>query len=234
MGKKGYGQFCPVAKASELLAERWMPIVVRELLEGGRHYGQLRRFIPLISPAMLSTRLRELVEAGIVERTATGNGRWEYSLTEAGEELRPVIRAMGIWGQRWAQRELRRDNLDPELLVWVLRRRMHPGEFGVERAVVELEFPEMPLKHRRFWFLVEPEEVDLCVKHPGRPIDLSISTSVRTLTQVFLGQIDPAAAVRGGSIVLGGSPGLARSFPRWCPRSHFAEHARPASASQNS
>lgn len=234
MGKKGYGQFCPVAKASELLAERWMPVVLRELLEGSRHYGQLRRGIPLISPAMLSTRLRELVDAGVVERMPAGTGRWEYRLTDAGEELRPVIRALGVWGQRWAQRELRAEQLDPELLVWVIRRRLHPRDLGVTHAVLELEFPEMPLKHRRFWFLVDPGGVDLCVKHPGRAVDLSLSTSVRTLTQVFLGQIAPEAAVRSGAIVLAGSCTLARTFARWCPRSHFAEHARPAAIAQKS
>jgi DNA-binding HxlR family transcriptional regulator len=233
MRKKSYGQFCPVAKASELLAERWMPLVLRELLEGSRHYGQLRRGIPLISPAMLSTRLRELVDAGVVERTPDPAGRAEYRLTEAGEELRPVIRALGIWGQRWAQRELKREQLDPELLVWVMRRRLDREQLGVPRAVLEVEFPEVPLKHRRFWFLVEPAGVDLCVKHPGRPVDLSVCTSVRTLTQVFLGQLDPASAVRSGDIVLAGSQTLAQTFSRWCPRSRFAEHARPAAAQKS-
>ena len=234
MRRKAYGQFCPVAKASELLAERWMPLVLRELLAGSRHYGELRRGIPLISPAMLSARLRELVDAGAVERLPSGRGRWEYCLTEAGEELRPVIEAFGVWGQRWAQRELKSEQLDPELLVWVVRRRLDPKELGVSRAVLEFEFPEVPLKHRRFWFLVEPDEVDLCLHHPGRAIDLSLSTSVRTLTQVFLGQIAPEAAVRSGAIVLEGARALVRSFPRWCPRSHFAPHARAAALAQKS
>ena len=234
MRKKGYGQFCPVAKASELLAERWMPLVLRELLAGSRHYGDIRRGIPLISPAMLSARLRELVEAGVVERSPTTRGRPEYGLTEAGEELRPVIQAFGVWGQRWAQRELREENLDPELLVWVMRRRLNPRNFGVPRAVLEFEFPEVPIKVRRFWFLVEPAEVDLCLKHPGRGVDVSVSSSVRTLTQVFLGQIPPEAAVRSGAIVLEGTRALVRAFPSWCPRSPFASHARPATVSQKS
>ena len=234
MGKKSYGQFCPVAKASELLAERWMPLVLRELLAGGRHYGELRRGIPLISPAMLSARLHELVEAGVVQRTRTSPGRWEYRLTEAGEDLRPVIHAFGVWGQRWAQRELRSEQLDPELLVWVMRRRMKPPDFGVPRAVLEFEFPEVPIRLRRFWFLVEPDEVDLCLKHPGRAVDVSVSGSVRTLTQVFLGQIAPEAAVRSGAIVLDGTRALVRTFARWCPRSPFASHARPATVPQKS
>lgn len=234
MRKKGYGQFCPVAKAAELVAERWMPLVLRELLEGSRHYAQLRRGIPLISPAMLSARLRELMEAGVVERVLSGAGRWEYRLTEAGEELRPVIRAFGVWGQRWAQRELRSEQLDPELLVWVMRRRLDPEDLGISTAVLEFEFPDVPLKHRRFWFLVDAPEVDLCLRHPGRAVDVSLSTSLRTLTQVFLGQIAPEAAVRSGAIVLEGSRALVRNFPRWCPRSRFAEHARAAGTAQRS
>ena len=233
MQRKGYGQFCPVAKAAELVAERWMPLVLRELLAGSRHYGDLRRGIPLISPAMLSARLRELVDAGVVERTPTAPGRWEYRLTEAGEELRPVIQAFGVWGQRWAQRELRSEQLDPELLVWVVRRRLNARDLGVSRAVLEFEFPEVALRHRRFWFLVEPDEVDLCLRHPGRAIDLSLCTSVRTLTRVFLGQIAPEAAVRSGDIVLEGARSLVRTFPRWCPRSPFAAHARPAAAQKS-
>ena len=232
MKKRGYGQFCPVAKAAELVAERWMPLVIRELLEGSRHYAELRRGIPLISPAMLSTRRRELIDAGVVERTAAGPGRWEYRLTDAGEELRPVIRSFGIWGQRWAQRELRGEQLDPELLVWVMRRHLDPEDLGVSRAVLEFEFPDLPLKHRRFWFLVDAPEVDLCLRHPGRAVDLSVSTSLRTLTQVFLGQVSPEVAVRSGDILLEGSRALVRTFPRWCPRSGFAEHARAAAPNQ--
>ena len=233
MRKKSYGQFCPVAKASELVAERWMPLVLRELLEGSRHYGQLRRGIPLISPAMLSTRLRELVDAGVVERTPDAAGRTAYQLTEAGEELRPVIRALGIWGQRWAQRELRREQLDPELLVWVMRRRMDPAPArraagGAGARVPGGSAQASPLlvpggAHRR----------GPLRKHPGRLVDLSVCTSVRTLTQVFLGQLDPGAAVRSGDIVLAGSRALAQSFARWCPRSRFAEHARPAAAQKS-
>src|SRR6185295_18782511 len=126
MARTGYGQFCPVAKTAELLAERWMPLVIRELLAGSCHFGDLRRGIPLISPAVLSQRLHELVDAGVLERIrARGRSQSvQYRLTEAGEELRPIIRAFGVWGQRWAQHELRKEEVDPKGLTWAMHRRL--------------------------------------------------------------------------------------------------------------
>ena len=227
--KQGYGQFCPVARAAELVAVRWMPLVVRELMAGGRHFADLRRGIPLISPVMLSQRLRELVDAGVLERTGADGttGRPEYRLTEAGEELRPVIEALGVWGQRWAQRELRTGDVDPELLMWVTRRRLKLNELPWPRAVLLFEFPDVPIAVRRFWLVVDHGEVDLCLKRPGHGVDLSLVMSVRTLAAVYLGQVDPEAAVRSGSITMSGARDLARTFPAWCARSPFAAAARP-------
>ena len=99
---RGYGQFCPIAKASEILGERWTHLVVRELGAGGETFNDLRRGLPLISPSLLSTRLKSLEAAGVVARTETEGGI-RYTLTEAGQELKPIILQMGIWGQRWAR-----------------------------------------------------------------------------------------------------------------------------------
>jgi DNA-binding HxlR family transcriptional regulator len=230
MSKTGYGQFCPVARAAELIAERWMPLVLRELLAGSRRYVELRRGIPLISPAMLSQRLKELVDAGVIERAhgADSGGRAEYRLTEAGQELRPIIDAFGVWGQRWAQRELTRAEIDPELLMWVMHRRVNVEALPVDRAVLLFELSDAPRKLRRFWLLVERGEVDLCLRPPGREVDLSLVASIRTFTLLYLGQVSPGLAVRSGKIALEGARALVRSFPDWCPRSAFAPHARPA------
>src|SRR6266850_5197928 len=139
MAKKGYGQFCPVSMAAELLAERWMPVVVRELLAGSHRFSDLRRGIPLISPATLSQRLRELVDAGILDRARAegGSGRVEYALTEAGEELRPIIRSFGVWGERWARHEIRREDVDPRLLIWAMHRHLHLKELPADRVVLQ-------------------------------------------------------------------------------------------------
>jgi len=228
MAKMGYGQFCPVAKTAEVLAERWMPLVVRELLAGSCHFGDLRRGIPLISPATLSQRLQELVDARILDRTRAGgrSRRVQYRLTEAGEELRPIIRAFGVWGQRWAQHQIRKEKIDPQALTWAMHRRLDFSELPADRAVLLFEFPDVEIRLRRFWFVIDHGQVDVCLKNPGHEVDLTLVTSIRTLAMIYLGQVQPDAAVRSGAIVLGGSRALARTFPAWCPRSPFAAAAR--------
>ena len=223
-----YGQFCPVAKTAELLAERWMPLVVRELLAGSCHFGDLRRGIPLISRGTLSQRLHELVDAGVIERTGSGghSRRVQYRLTEAGNELRPIIEAFGVWGQRWAQRDYRPEEIDPTVLAWAMHRQLDLTKFPAHRAVLLFEFPDVEIKRRRFWFIIDHGQVDVCLKNPGHDIDLTIVTRIRTLAMIYLGQVEPGAALRSGAIALDGSRALARTFPAWCPRSHFAPAAR--------
>ncbi len=226
MARTGYGQFCPVAKAAELLAERWMPLVVRELLAGSCHFADLRRGIPLISPATLSQRLQELVDAGVLDRSPGRSGHVQYRLTEAGEELRPVIGAFGVWGQRWRQHEVRPEEINPEVLAWVMHRRLDLAKFPADHAVLLFEFPDVEIKLRRFWFVIDRGQVDVCLKNPVHDVDLTLVASIRTLVMIYLGQIGPDAAVRSGAITLDGSRVLARTFPAWCPKSAFAGAAR--------
>ena len=228
MAKAGYGQFCPVALTAELLAERWMPLVIRELLAGSCHFADLRRAIPLISPATLSQRLHELMDAGVIERTRAGAQlqRVEYRLTDAGRELQPIIREFGIWGQRWAQHELRVEDIDPGFFMWAMHR--HLEKLLADRAVLLFEFPDVEIKLRRFWFIIDHGQVDVCLKNPGYDVDLTLTTSIRTMAMIYLGQVEPDVAVRSGLIALDGSRALARTFPTWCPRSSFAAAARPA------
>jgi DNA-binding HxlR family transcriptional regulator len=208
-----------------------MPLVLRELLAGHRRFAELRRGIPLITPAMLSQRLRELVDAGVVERArGAGDASSEYHLTRAGEELRPVIDALGVWGQHWARQELRPDEVDPELLMWITRRRLKRDALPCDRAVLLFELPDAPIALRRFWLTIDGGEVDLCLRNPGREVDLTLVAGIRTLVAVYLGEVDPADAVRSGAILLRGARTLQRTFPAWCARSPFAAAAirRPA------
>jgi DNA-binding HxlR family transcriptional regulator len=221
--KRGYGQFCPVAKASEVIAERWIPLVLRELLGGSQRFGELRRGIPLISSTMLSQRLRDLETAGVLtKRRDRRDAGWEYRLTPAGRSLRPIIEQLGVWGQQWAQHEIAREDRDPRFLMWAMHRQLTLAVAPGSRRVIEFELRKVTARQRRWWMVVGPEGVDLCLKPPGYQVDLRVVSDVEVLARVYLGRLEARAAVAAGDITLTGEAALARSFPRWCPRSKFA------------
>lgn len=114
---KDYGQFCPLALASEIVGERWTPLVLRELMMGGRRFNDIHNGVPRMSPSLLSKRLRTLRTAGVLEchQVATHT---EYRLTPAGEELLPVIEYLAVWGKRWLPATLSENNADPDLVMW--------------------------------------------------------------------------------------------------------------------
>jgi len=217
---KTYGQFCPVAQASEVVTERWTPLVLRELLSGSRRFNELRRGVPVMSPTLLSRRLKDLQSAGVVERVEVDGGI-EYRLTEAGEELRPVIEQLGIWGERWI-RTLDPEHLDPALLMWDIRRRIDLDRVPKERVVVGFELRGGPKGQRDWWLVMDAGEVDLCLFDPGYEVDLEVMTDVRTLTEIWLGDVSVAAAQRAGNLRLEGPPRLRKAFGSWLLRSHFA------------
>ena len=223
---KGYGQFCPVAKAAEIVAERWTPLVLRELLCGSRRFSDLHRGVPLMSRTLLAARLKQLEDAGIVQSVARAGGRGrEYHLTAAGEDLRPLIQCLGEWGQRWARAQVARGDLDPSLLMWDIHRRVNLEALPPERVVVRFEFRGVPatLRCPKYWWLVlEREEVDLCLKDPGFLVDMVVSADLRALTRVWMGYARMAETVRAGLIRLEGPRPLVRAFPTWLTLSSLA------------
>jgi DNA-binding HxlR family transcriptional regulator len=160
-----------VAKASEIVGVRWTPLVLRELLCGSRHFNDLRRGVPLMSPSLLSQRLKALEKAGIVERDRE-ESRTTYTLTPAGEELRPLIEGLGAWGQRWARSQLEDDDLDAGLLMWDVRRNVDASHFPERRTVVQVEFSDVPGAEGSYWLVGDRAGVDLCMKDPGFEVDL--------------------------------------------------------------
>jgi len=216
-----YGQFCPVAQAAEILAERWTPLVVRELLMGSHRFNDLRRGVPLMSASLLSTRLKTLEASGVLERRQQG-GQLEYHLTEAGEQLRPIIEMLGAWGYRYAHRDYSREEQDPSLLMWDVRRRVDLDEMPDARAVVRFEFARAPAAKRRWWLVLADGHADLCLQDPGHALDLSVKTDVFTLTDIWMGRQPLAAALRSGAIVLEGNRRHVGAFPRWFALSPFA------------
>lgn len=222
-----YGQFCPVAQAAELITRRWMPLVMRELLCGSHRFNDLHRGLPRMSRSLLVRRLSELEHAGLLERRAPeGDGYPEYHLTQAGEELRPIIFELGFWGKRWVQWEVSREELDAGLLMWDMQRRIVMDRLPSCRVVVYFRFTDAPKDHQHFWLVLEPGEVDLCLKDPGYEEDLYVRSDVRTLTRVWLGDVTLTQVVRAGSLWLGGAPELQRSFPDWLGLSVFASMKR--------
>lgn len=227
-----YGQFCPVSKAAEVFAERWTPLVVRELLMGSHRFSDLRRGVPLMSPTLLSQRLKSLEAAGIIEarQSADRHGR-EYHLTPAGEEFRPIVEALGAWGVRWARNE-RDIERDPAILMWDMRRRLAVDRFPDGRTVVLFNFPDATKGKRAWWLVVTGGEVDLCLSDPGYPVDLQVTSRVQSMIDVWSGDERIGDAIRSEAIALEGPWRLRQAFPSWLLLSVFAGVPRPESESR--
>ena len=223
MTQAGYKQFCPVAMASEVLGARWTLILLRELLAGSTRFNDLRRGVPKMSPSLLSQRLKELEAAGLIEKRAstTERGIAEYHLTQAGRDVRPVIEAMGQWGQKWVESELSLKNLDPSLLMWDMRRNLNPAPLPDRRVVIEFLYPELPASKRRWWLMVEPQgAVDLCWSDPGFDVDLFVTTDLRTMTAIWMGLTTVAREAR--RIEFAGAREIADTMQTWLGLSPFA------------
>ncbi len=190
MSHSGYKQFCPIAMASEVLCTRWTMPLLRELIAGSTRFNDLRRGVPKMSPTLLSRRLKELEEAGVIERRAVRSekGVFEYRVTESGEDLRSVVEAIGSWGQKWIDKKQSLKNLDPSFLMWDMRRKLRPNPSPNRRTVIQFLYPELPVSRRYYWLVVEPQgEVDLCSTDPGFEVDLYVSTDLRTMTAIWMG-----------------------------------------------
>ena len=218
---KGYGQFCPVAKATEVLGEKWTPLIIRELLSGNQSFNTLRKGVPLMSPSLLSSRLKSLEVAGVIDRQKTDRGVM-YSLTSAGTELRPIVEQLGVWGQRWVRSDMSKKDLDPSLLMWDMHRRIDTSYFPDDRTVLRFEYVDYPTKMRLWWLVIDAAGVDICLKDPGHDVDLFVQTRLKTMTQIWMGDISVSKARREKQINLSGNTALKNSMPNWIGRSVLA------------
>jgi DNA-binding HxlR family transcriptional regulator len=213
-----YGQFCPVAKASEIFANRWTPLIVRELMSGALSFSDIYRGVPLISRAVLVVRLRELENNGIIERRrrAGVSGR-AYRLTSAGEGLRAVVEALGQWGLTHTHDRIKRSDLDPALLVWGLRGRVDLGSLPDRRIVLRFEFSGVPASRTKFrimWLVLGRSGVDVCMKDPGFTVDLTLRGNIRDYVEVYLGHMK-WRDVAGTVLRLDGDQRIAKALPAW-------------------
>jgi DNA-binding HxlR family transcriptional regulator len=219
----GYGQFCPVARASEIFAERWTPLILREILAGRNHFSEILKGLHRISPSMLGQRLRSLERVGVLETRANPTGRGStYHLTEAGGQLAGVVAALGIWGQQWL--ELQPEHLDSDFLMWRILKHLHVDKLPPTRRVVRFEFRG---EKKRYWLVLRRDDPDLCYTDPGFGDDLVIRTDLEAIVRVYLGQLRLADAQRSGLLEIEGPRELTRGVSDWFPVSGFAAHARP-------
>ncbi len=221
-----YSQFCPIAKAMELLDERWTILIVRELLSGSRHFNEIRSGNPKMSSALLARRLRMLVRYELVERHEDGN-RVDYTLTPAGLELRPIVEAIGIWGTRWAA-DLGDQDLDPQVLLWDVHYNIEHALLPSGRTVVQFVFPEVERHLQDWWLVLTTEEADVCDADPGHEVDVTVTADLRVFAAVWMGDRTWPDALRHGGISIDGPESLRRAFPAWLKLSMFAGVPRVA------
>jgi DNA-binding HxlR family transcriptional regulator len=220
-----YHQFCPVAKAMELLDERWTLLLVRELVTGSEHFNELRRGLPRMSPTLLSRRLHQLTRAGVVARLRE-DGQVRYVLTPAGRELRPVVEALGVWGTRWIG-EIGDEDLDPKLLLWDMHRNINGARVPRGRTVVQFRFPDVPADVRDWWLVITAEEVDVCDADPGYPVAVTLTASLRRMIEIWRGDLKWSQAVKSGELDVQGPHTLRRAVSGWFNLSPFATVPRP-------
>jgi DNA-binding HxlR family transcriptional regulator len=224
--KRGYGQYCPLALAAELLCERWTILVVSRLLDGCAQFNEIHRGIPRISPSLLSQRLAELERAGLVVREPAAKGKARrYAVTDAGRELEPIIMDLAAWGQRWS-RDMTHDDLDPAFLAWSMHRRIDTGRMPPGRTVIELEFTGAPRDCRRFWLVHEDGRVEMCLKHPGFEVDLRVLSDIRVFVEAWRGIRNLRTEIGAGRVRVLGPARLCRQFPAWLQLSQLSPFPR--------
>lgn len=211
---KSYGQFCPLAQAAQLLCERWTLIVVRELVAGSTRFSDIQRGVPLMSPTLLSARLKQLVKAGVVE-TNDDFGQHSYQLTQSGRELQPLVELLGIWGHRWVQSDLKSEELDASLLMWDMRRSVNADIFPKRRVVVEFEYPDAGNGAKHWWLIAQQGEVDLCLKDPGYEVNVLVRCPLRVMTKIWICASTLDEEIKKHQIELLGEPTLIGNFAHW-------------------
>jgi len=226
---QGYGQFCPISVAAEVVAERWTPLLLRAFFCGAARFSEIQDSVPRMSSALLSRRLKELEHAGIITKSPSQTGRGNvYELTEAGQELFPVLDKMGLWAQKWLRREITDSkNLDPDAMFWELRQSIMTNHNHIEgRRVVEFQLSGMPSSRRFYWLVFDGPEVDICVKNPGHEIDLWVTASMRALVEIWLGHRSLSEALDDESLRLDGNNREIATFSTWFVGSPFAKYGR--------
>lgn len=226
-----YGQYCPIARGAEIFAERWTPLIVRNLHVGCHTFGEILEGAPGLSHTLLAQRLKQLERLGIVEITPKDQGRGHhYLLTPSGEGLFEVCTALGEWGARWL--EIAPEDLDPYVALWSMCNALRPERLPARRVVVRMDFTGFR-PNERYWLVLEHGEAEICKTYPGVDEDLFVTADAEAFVKWHAGQLSWAEAVRSSRIRLHGPSWLVRAFPTWNARSMFA-HVAPEGAMASS
>lgn len=218
---KGYSQFCPVAKGAEVFNERWTPLIIREMMCGSKRFNDFKRGNPMMSPSLLSQRLKFLEEAGVIEKIAGKGESAEYFLTQSGKDLGEIVVRLGLWGIKWARSRLTREDYDPQLLMWDIRRRIDVSQFPDSRVVIHFIFQDMPSSKRAYWLIIDRGEVDLCIKYPGFEVDLTFITTSKAMADIWMGYSTIKKEIRNKTLVMNGVKNLKHSVDDWFSYSLF-------------
>ena len=224
MANDGYSQFCPVAKACEVLEPRWTLLLLCEMWSGSVRFNEIRRGVPGMSPTLMSKRLRQMEELGLVIRTESRAGEIHYRTTKVANELEPIVQALGKWAHRNIDAEVTLEKLDARLLMWNMRRKIDPTSLPLtRRSVIEFIYPELPREERNYWLIARPgTTVDLCSTDPGHDVDLFITAELKAMTSAWIGFSSLKSEIAQGRISLIGDAGIAASIDDWMVRSSFA------------
>jgi len=230
---KTYSQYCPIARASEILAQRWTPIIVRDLLNGPTTYSRLADGAPGLSRTLLTTRLRDLQSVGLVERLIDPSGSGiRYGLTAAGEDLVGVLDAIGSWGERWL--DVTPQHSDPGYILnsWV-KMYLVSDLLPERRVVVRFDLTDQPDRATPLWVIFDRDNSEVCARYPGFEEDLIVKAESVALAEWHLGRVEWSEALLTERIAVSGSTALARELPLWNKRSRWtdADHQLPTPSS---
>jgi DNA-binding HxlR family transcriptional regulator len=222
-----YGQFCPVSKAAEILGEKWTLLIVRELLLGSTRFSQLQRAMSRISPTVLNKRLDSLQRAGlIVRKRIPGQRGYEYHLTEAGRELFPIVLQIAKWGMRWARGQMSNSELDVNLLMMDIERRLDTSKLPGGQTILQFRFTDLK-RYGEWWIKIKGDDVDLCTENPGHDVDVYFTTDLRTMTEVWMGDISVKQAQSEKRLKIVGPSVYLKNLQSWLGLYLFSE-IRPA------
>ncbi len=217
------GSLCPAVKAADMIGDKWTLLLMRELFMGANRYNAFQRALPRISPTVLSKRLKQMEEDGLViKKSIAGEKATEYRLTRCGRELAPLINYMSKWGLRWARRRMNEEDLDVGTFMWDFHRTLNTAELPDGETVFSVSFQGLDA-HSKWWLVANGDVVDLCTDDPGKEVDLYISAPLAALAEVWMGDYEVSAAIKDEEIHLTGAAYLMRTATQWFPKSRYAD-----------